>query len=119
MRKSAPRRGTDTGTSRKFQVYTLELEPQVNQRGMMRELLHIISEPAAIRRPTPSTDEDLGPGNTDTEAPESTKNSRLDRMSFRKMREELQNSSGAEARGGERAGWTRVPTCWTANKKVF
>ena len=107
-RKSVPRRGTDTGASWKVQVYTLESEPQENCRGM-------IGEPSAVRRCTLLTDEDLGPGNTKTEAPESTKISRTDRISFMKMRDELQKSSRAEVRGGEPAGWTRISTCWTAS----
>ena len=82
---------------------------------MMHEPLQIIGEPLAVNRQTPSSDKALGTGNRDTEAPESTKNSQSDRMFFRKMREELQNSSGAEARGGELAGWTGVSTCQTAS----
>ena len=77
----------DTGASWKFQLYTLDPEPQENRRGMMRELLHIIGEPFAFRRHTPSKDKDLGPGNTNTEAPEFTKNSQSDRIFFRKMRD--------------------------------
>ena len=82
---------------------------------MMWERVHVIGEPSSVRRHTLSTDVDLGPGNTDTEAPESTKNSGSDRMSFRKMRKELQNSSGAEARGGEPAGLMGVSACRTAS----
>ena len=82
---------------------------------MTREPLHIIGEPSAVRRRTLLMDEDLGPGNIDTEEPESTKNLQSDRISFRKMRDELQNSSGAEARGGKRAGSTGVSTCRTAS----
>ena len=114
-RKSAPRRGTHTGASWKFQVYTLEPEPQEKQRGMMRVPLHYIGEQSAVSRRTSLTDEDLGPGNTNTEAPELTRNSWLDRIFLRKMREELQNSTGAEAIGGESAGWTGVSTCRTAS----
>ena len=57
----------------------------------------------------------LGPKEHDSERQESTKNSRSDKMSFRKMREELQNSSGAEARGGEPAGLTGISTYRTAS----
>ena len=81
----------------------------------MREPLQNIGEPSVVRRGTPSADKNFGPGNTDTEAPESTKNSRSERISFRKMRDELRNSSGAEATGGELAGWMGVSTCRTAS----
>ena len=79
----------------------------------MRVPLQTIRDLLAVRRQTPSSKEDLGPGNTDTKAPESTRNSLLERMSFRKRRVELQNSSGAEATGGGPAGWTGVSTCQT------
>ena len=122
-RKSAPRKGTDTGASWKFQVYTLELEPQEKRKGKMQEPLQNIGEPSAVRRQTPSADKDLGLGNTDTEAPELTKTSRSERISFRKMRDELQNSSGAEATEGEPAGWMGVSTRQSASfstwNKVF
>ena len=43
------------------------------------------------------SEDNLGPGNTETEAPESTENSWLESISFRNRRVELQNSLGAEA----------------------
>ena len=87
---------------------------------MILEPLHTIEEPSAFRRQTSSSEEALGTGKTDTEAPESTKNSLSDRISFRKMREEQQISSGTEARGGAGAeeglaGWMGVSTCLTAS----
>ena len=91
----------------------MEPEPQENHRGISRVPLHTIGDLSAVKRQTPSNEEDLGLGNTDMEAPESTRNSKLERMSFRKRRVELQNSSGAEATRGEPAGWTGVSTCLT------
>ena len=85
----------------------------------MQELLQNIGEPSAVRRQTPLEDKDLGPGNTDTEAPESTKNSGLERIIFRKMRDELQNSSGAETTGGEPEGWAGVSTRRTASFRTW
>ena len=54
--------------------------------------LQIIGDPSAVRRQTPSEEVDFGPGNTETEAPKSTKNSLSERTSFRNRREKLQNS---------------------------
>ena len=90
----------------------MEPEPQENRRDIRRVPLHTIGDPSAFRRQTPLSEEDLGPGNTEAEAQESTSNSRLERISFRKRRVELQNYSGAEATGGP-AGWTAVSTCQT------
>ena len=59
---------------RKFQEYTLELEPQEKRRWMIHGPLHITRKLSAVRRRTPSEEVDLGPGNTETEAPESTRN---------------------------------------------
>ena len=66
----------------------------------------------AYHRRTLSADDDFGPRNTETEAPESTRNSLPDRTSFRNRRVELQNSSGAEDMG-ETTGWTGESTCLT------
>ena len=79
---------------------------------MRQEPLQNIEEPSAVNRWTPSTEEDLGPGNTETEAPESTRNSRSERISFTNRRVGLQNSPGAVATEGP-AGWTEVSTCRT------
>ena len=53
--------------------------------------LQNIGDPSAVRRRTPSAESDLGPGNTETEAPEWTKISRSDRISLRNRREKLHN----------------------------
>ena len=90
----------------------MEPETQENRRGIRRVPLHTIGDPLAVRRQTMSSEEDLGPGNTETEALESTRNSWSERMSFRKRRVKVQNSSGAESTGGQ-VGWTGVSTCRT------
>ena len=51
--------------------------------------LQTIGVPSAVNRRTPSEEVDLGPGKTETEAPESTKNSLSERISFRNRREKL------------------------------
>ena len=56
-------------------MYTLEPDPHENLREMSREPLQNIDEPSAVSRRIPSTEEDLGPGKNETEAPESTRNS--------------------------------------------
>ena len=61
--------------------------------------LQIIGDPSAVRRRTPSEDVDFGPGNTETEAPESTRNSLLERISFRNRREKLHNSGSGSGSG--------------------
>ena len=76
-----PAGGMDTGASCKFQEYTLELEPQENHRGMMQEPLHTIGDLSAVRSQTPSIEVDFSPGNTETEAPELTRNSLSDKIS--------------------------------------
>ena len=82
---------------------------------MILDPLHIIGDSSAVRRQTPSSAAPLGPVKTETEVLESTKNSWSERISFRKMREEQQISSGIGARGEEPAGWTGVSTCQTAS----
>ena len=86
--------------------------------------LQTIGEPSAVRRRTPSEESDLGPGSTETEAPESTKNSRSDRISLRNRREKLHNSgSGTGFFSGsdsgfilkKLAGWKGSSTCLTAS----
>ena len=52
--------------------------------------LQTIGDPSGVRRQTPLAESDLGPGNTDTEASELTKNSLCDRISRRNRREKLQ-----------------------------
>ena len=66
-----------------------KLDPalQENRRGIILVPLQIIGDPSAVRRRTPSEEVDFGPGNTETEAPESTRNSLSERMSFRNRRE--------------------------------
>ena len=90
----------------------MEPEPQKKRRGIRHDPLHIIGELSAVKRWIPLSEDDLGPGNTETEAPESTRNSRLESIPFTNRRVELQSSSGAEATGGL-AGWTIVFTCQT------
>ena len=85
----------------------MEPEPQDKRRGIRRDQLHIIGDPSAVKIRTPLSEDNLGPGNTETEAPKSTRNSRSESISFTKRRVELQNSSGVEATGGP-AGWTGV-----------
>ena len=53
---------------------------------------------------------DLGPGKTDKEAPESTKNSLSERTSFRKRSNEQQTSSGMGA--GTGVGGAGAGTDW-------
>ena len=62
------------------------------------------------------------PGKTETEAPESTKNSLLDKISHRNRREEQQTSSGTGARTGVGtgsgtgpSGWKGASTCQTTS----
>ena len=59
----------------------MELDPHENLRGMSREPLQNIDELSAVSRRISSTEEDLGPGKTETEAPELTRNSRPERTS--------------------------------------
>ena len=78
--------------------------------------LQIIRDPSAVRRWTPSEEVDFGPGNTETEAPELTKNSLSERISFRNRREKLQNSgSGSGSSSKKPAGWKGRSTCRTAS----
>ena len=78
--------------------------------------LQIIGDPSAVRRRTPSEEVDFGPGNTETEAPESTKNSLSERISFRNRREKLQNSgSGSGSSSKKLTGWKGRSTCRTAS----
>ena len=51
-KKSAPRRGTDTGLSWKFQEYALDPEPQEKLRGIIQEPLHTMGDPSDVRRQT-------------------------------------------------------------------
>ena len=105
-RKSALRRGTDTGASWKFQVYTLDPEPQENQRGIMGEPLHIIGEPSTVRRPTPSIGQRLGTREHRYRGTEVDQKLTIGQNVLQEDESELQKSSGAVARGGEPAGWT-------------
>ena len=73
-RKSAPRRGTDTGANWNVQVYTIESLPQENQGEMILVPLQTIGDPSAVRRRTPLEESDLEPGNMEMEAPESNNN---------------------------------------------
>ena len=82
--------------------------------------LQTIEDPSAIRRQTPSEESDLGPGNPETEAPESTKNSWSERISRRNRREKLHNSglgSGSVPRFNSEkpAGWKGSSACRTAS----
>ena len=78
--------------------------------------LQISGDPSAVRRQTPLEEVDFGPGNTDTEAPESTKNFLSERISFRNRREKLQNSgSGSGSSSKKPAGWKGRSTCRTAS----
>ena len=87
MRESAPRRGTETGANLKFQVKILESEPQENLSVIRRDILQNIEDPSAVSKRVPSVEDDLGLGNTETEAPESTRKSRPDRVSRTNRRE--------------------------------
>ena len=92
-------------------MYTLERDPQENLKGMSREPLQYMGEPSAVSRRKPSTEEELGPGKTETEAPESTRNSRPDRISRTNRREgQLILSKGATVAP---AGWIGESTCRT------
>ena len=79
---------------------------------MSCEPLQNIDEPSAVSRRIPSIEEGLGPGKTETEAPESTRNSRPERISCTNWRVGLENSSWEAATEGP-AGWTEVSTCRT------
>ena len=97
------------------------MEPalQENPRGIILVPLQTIREPSAVRRPTPSEESDLGPRNMETVAPESTKNSWLERISCRNRREKLHSSgsgSGPGFNSEKPAGWKGSSTCWTANQ---
>ena len=81
LRESAPRRGTETGANLKFQVKILESEPQENLSVIRRDPLQNIEDTSAVSKRVPSVEDDRGLGNTETEAPESTRNSRLERIS--------------------------------------
>ena len=70
---------------------------QENLREMRREPLQNMNEPSAVSRQIPWTEEDLGPGNTETEAPESMRNSRPERISCTNKRVGLLNMSWDEA----------------------
>ena len=62
--------------------------------------------------------EDLGPGNTETEALESTQNSRLERIFQRNWRDihKVQSLEQAPERARKKlAGWAEVSTCWTTS----
>ena len=63
---------------------------------MSREPLQNMKDPSAVRKRVPSVEDDLGLGNTETEAPESTRNSRLERTSDTNRRSELEHSAEAE-----------------------
>ena len=75
----------------------INLGLQEKRRGIRWDPLHIIGDPSAVKRWTLLSEDNLGPGNTETEALESTRNSRSEIISFTNRRVELQNSSGAEA----------------------
>ena len=104
------------------QLELLESFPQENQRGMILVPLQTIGEPSAVRRQTSLEESDLGPGNTETEAPESNKNSRLERISCRNSREKLHCSgtgswsgTGSDNSLEKPAGWKESSTCQTAS----
>ena len=108
----------DTGTSWKFQEYTLKSEPKEKHRGMMPDPLYTIGVPSAVRRQTPLVEVEFGPGNTETEAPESKRNSLSEKISQRKKREEHQILSGTGAETGTGtgpAGWLGASTCRTTS----
>ena len=67
----------------------MEPAPQENRRGIILVQLQTIRDPSAVRRQTPSEESNLRPWNTETEAPESTKNSQSERISQRNRREKL------------------------------
>ena len=77
-------------------------------------LLQIIGEPSAIRRRTSSEESDFGPENTETEAPESTRNTLSERISLRNRREYL-HISGSGSVLKKLAGWKGRFTCRTAS----
>ena len=71
---------------------------------MMQEPLHTIGVPSAVRRQTPSIEVDVGPGKTETEALESTRNSLLDKISHRNRREEIKLLQEQELEQGQQVG---------------
>ena len=82
--------------------------------------LHTIRKPSVVRRQTPSKGEDLGPGNTKKEALESTRNSQLERISWRNRKDILHclgsvSGTGSEKSSEKLAGWTEVSTCQTTS----
>ena len=68
---------------------------------MIQEPLHTIRDPSAVRRGFQVKEVDLAQGKTETEAPESTKNSLSDKISHRKRRDVQQTSSGHEIQDQE------------------
>ena len=72
----------------KFQEQTLDSEPQEIRRGIILVPLQCIGFPSAVSSLTPSEDIEAGPGNTETEALESTRKSLSDRISLRNSRDE-------------------------------
>ena len=101
----------------KFQEQTLDSEPQEIRRGIILVPLQCIGFPSAVSSLTPSEDIEAGPGNTETEASESTRKSLSDRISFRNSRDEQQTSSETEAGMETRmelAGWMGISICRTA-----
>ena len=80
------------------------------ERDETLEPLQITGETSAVRRLTPSGDEEARIGNTETEALE------LTRIHLRNRRELAQISGTSEGEGsGTLAGWERLSTCWTAS----
>ena len=65
----------------------MEPAPQQKNRGMILVPLQTIGKPSAMRSQIPLEEVDFGPRNTEMEALELTKNSRLKRKSLKKRRE--------------------------------
>ena len=86
--------------------------------------LQIIRDPSAVRRRTPLEEVDFGPGKTETEAPESTRNSLSESMSYRNRREKLHISgsgsgSGSGSASKKPAGLKGSSTCRTASFLIW
>ena len=116
-------RPEDGGANWNIQVETLDLAPKENRRGIILVPLQTIREPSAVKKQTHSEESDLGPGNTETEASKSTKNSRSESISCRSSREILRSSgicsgsgsgTGSELNLEKPAGWKGSSTCQTA-----
>ena len=75
---------------------------------MSREPLQNMDEPSAVSRRIPLTEEDLGPGNTETEAPESMRNSRPERISCTNRTTEPDSENVKENGSESENVWTEV-----------